>query len=353
MKTRAILPLLALATLPLQAQRITVSTDVVDCGQILFRKPIKAAFRLSNKGRDGLRIDEVKASCGCTNVTYPKGLIGSGTDFTLEVEYDARQMGHFEKQFFVYSNGSKQPLELRLRGVVVDEIKHFAGEYHYTLGQLRVDSTNIEFDNVNRGERPVTQIHIFNPTSKSLSPVLMHLPPYLTAEISPSTITPGHSGVARLTLDSHKLRDFGLTQTTVYLGAFPGDKVAEDKSIEVSAVLIPQFANMTSEEKASAPRLSMSAESLDLGSFDSKKKKKGDIELTNNGRSTLEITSLQMFTNGLSVSLNKTKIKPGETAKLRVTAEKKVLRQKGRPRVLMITNDPASPKVIIEIKVRK
>ena len=47
---------------------------------------------------------------------------------------------------------------------------------------------------------------------------------------------------------------------------------------------------------------------------------KGLITLTNKGKSELDIRSMQMFTMGLQVSLKKSKIQPGETVKMKVTA---------------------------------
>ena len=70
--------------------------------------------------------------------------------------------------------------------------------------------------------------------------------------------------------------------------------------------------------------------------------------------SVLEIRSMQMFTMGLQVSLKKSKIQPGETVKLKVTAvasEQKKSRSKN-PRVLMITNDPDNAKVVVKVKVK-
>lgn len=53
------------------------------------------------------------------------------------------------------------------------------------------------------------------------------------------------------------------------------------------------------------------------------------------------------------MSLNKTKIEPGETAKLKVTVVRNELRKRRRkPRILMITNDPDMSKVIIDIKTK-
>ena len=110
---------------------------------------------------------------------------------------------------------------------------------------------------------------------------------------------------------------------------------------------------MTEQELALAPKLRLSADSLDLGSFDGRKRIKGEIELTNTGRSPLEVRNLQMFSNGLEISLNKTKIEPGGQAKLKVTAIADQIKGPKRTlRILMITNDPDRGKVVIKINVR-
>ena len=354
-KKHILIPLLAWAVTPLMAQRIATSTEVIECGQVLYNQPVSASFRLKNKGKAPLVIADVETGCGCTTAQYPHQPVGAGADFTVNTTYDARQLGHFTKQILVHSNGSEEPLMLTLRGIVVKEITSYQGNYNYQMGWLKIDNAEVEFDDVNRGDRPTADLHLLNTSRQSVHPVIMHLPAYLKAVVSPSTIATGRTGVVRFTLDSNKLRDFGLTQTTVFLGANPGEKVSEDKGIDVSAVLLPGFQSMTPEQLAKSPQLTLSTENLDLGSFEGKSKRKGEIELTNTGHSDLDIRSLQMFTSGLQVSLNKMKIKPGETAKLKVTAEARILknRLKSRPRVLMITNDPSRPKVVVHISVKE
>ena len=84
--------------------------------------------------------------------------------------------------------------------------------------------------------------------------------------------------------------------------------------------------------------------------FNGKSKQKGEIILMNDGQTTLNITSLQMFTPGLKVTLSKRELKPGETAKLKITGiAKELKRARTKPRVLMITNDPDKPKVVITV----
>lgn len=344
----------ALLALPASAQKITTQHEVVDCGQVVFNKPVTAEFVLKNDGLKPLVINNVLKSCGCTEVDYPKTGIAAGESFVIKAVYDAKQMGTFTKQVCLYTNAGEDPFILSMRGKVVGSVVDFAGSYDEMLGVIKSDAQEVEFDDVNRGDRPVQRIHIFNPTDELLEPVVMHLPPYLHAFVSPSKVAPRHSAEISFVLDSKKLRDLGLNQTSVYLGERPGDRIAPEKEIVVSAVLLPGFENMTPTKKALAPKIEMSATDLNLGSFNGKKKLKGEILITNKGKSELDIRSMQMFTMGLQVNLKKSKIQPGETVKMKVTAVAADLKKSRvrHPRILMITNDPEHAKVVVKINVQ-
>lgn len=344
--------MLAFAALDAQAQRISAKHEVIDCGNVMYETPVTAKFELRNKGND-LVIDTVRTSCDCVVADYPKGTIAKGDNFTVEVTFDARQLGHFYKEAAIYSNASDKPFYLTMQGVVVDHLTDYTGVYDFTLGKVRADKNNIEFDDVNLGETPMQKIHFINNGSESVTPVVMHLPNYLTATVSPTTVAPGHTGVATITLNSTKLRSYGLTQSSVYLGMYPGDKVSDDKEISISAVLLPEFRNMSETQRRNAPVMKLSTETLDLGSFDGKADKSGTIIIENQGHSRLNISSMQMFTTGLKVRLNKSRLDPGESAKLKITAYRKQLKNaRSKPRVLIITNDPNKSKVVIHVKVK-
>ena len=354
MKRMNIWMLSALLALPASAQKITTQHEVVDCGQVVFRKPVTAEFVLKNDGHKPLVINNVLKSCGCTEVDYPKTGIAAGESFVIKAVYDAKQMGTFTKQVCLYTNADEEPFILSMRGKVVGSVVDFAGSYDEMLGIIKSDAQEVEFDDVNRGDRPVQRIHIFNPTDEVMEPVVMHLPDYLHAFVSPSKVAPRHSAEISFVLDSKKLRDLGLNQTSVYLGERPGDKIAPEKEIVVSAVLLPGFENMTPAKKALAPKMEMSTTDLNLGSFNGKKKLKGEILITNKGKSELDIRSMQMFTMGLQVNLKKSKIQPGETVKMKVTAVAADLKKSRvrHPRILMITNDPDHAKVVVKINVQ-
>ena len=347
-----IFSLLTLAVLPAMGQRIVADREVIDCGKVMFEHPVTVSYELKNKGGSQLIISDVKTSCGCTTVSFPRDPIPADGAFTVSATYDARQLGHFNKQIGIYSNASDRPVVLGLKGVVVEKIVDFSGEYPYRIADVLVDINNIEFDDVGSGDMPVQKIHIKNNSTKTVSPVLMHLPDYLKGYVSPTRIAPGHEGEATVTLLSKKLRNFGLTQTSIYLGMFPGDKVSPEKVIEVSAVLLPGFSTLTDFQRANAPVLELSAHQIDID-FQGKQKQQETILVRNVGKSTLEIQSVQVFTSGIELTMPKRQLVPGEEVKMRITAKAKDLRNvRSQPRILMITNDPDNAKAVITLNVK-
>ena len=233
--------LLMAASAVASAQTIEATQELVDLGQIEFQKPVTVTFKLKNTTGKSFHIDDIYTDCGCTTLSAPQGVVERNAYYTVTATYDARTMGRFTKCAYLTLTNNLEPLRLTIRGVVVEEVTDFVGGYPYTLGALMAYNNDIEFDDVNRGSRPYQTIHILNTSDQPAQPQVMHLPPYLSAEVSPTTIRPGRSGKVTVTLNSNKLRDFGLSQTNIYLGFAQGDKVSADKAIEVSAVLLPDF----------------------------------------------------------------------------------------------------------------
>ena len=327
------------------AQRLSITKETIDMGRTGYEIPVTATFEMRNRGLRRLVIQDVVPDCSCTKVEYPKGEIGIGDKFTIKMTYDARMLGHFNKQAAIISNASKKPVYITMTGVVLADLKDYSGSYPYDFNNLLSDANDLEFDNVKRGETRTFEMGIMNNGTTIMQPNILHLPPYLEAQVYPERLTPGHSGKIIFTLNSEKVRDYGLTQKTVYLAQQLGEKVKSETEINVSTVLLPPV-----EPTANAPQLILSDSILNL-QFGGKSKKSGEVTLTNAGMSRLDITSLQMFTRGLKVTLGKSRLAPGETTKLKITGIAADLKKaRSVPRVLMITNDPQNAKVVITIR---
>ena len=349
MKSKLIIAaLLALPAATACAQRLSIAETTVDAGRSGYRIPVTATFELRNKSMRKLLIQDVKPDCSCTKVEFPKEEIGAGDRFTIKMTYDGRMLGHYNKQAAIISNGSKKPVYITMTGVVLADLMDYSGSYPYDFGGLLLDANNLEFDDVNKGDHPVQEIHVMNNGTKPMTPNVLHLPPYLTAQAEPEQLSPGHSGKIVFTLNSEKIRDYGLTQTGVYVARQLGEKVNSEIEVPVSAVLLPDLDGMVLDN---APSMQLSATELNFD-FGSRKKQGGTIGIANMGRQRLDISALQMFTRGLKVTLGKRSLAPGETTKLKITAYADELgKAKSRPRVLMITNDPNNAKVVINVKV--
>ena len=342
--------LLFMLPLSASAQRITIDKPTIECGRTGYMQPVTATFELRNKGHRRLHIESVKPDCGCTNVEFPKE-VGAGDKFTIQLTYDARQLGRFHKMAAIRSNGSKEPLYITMKGLVVAELEDYTGNYAYKMEDLLLDKQELEFDDVNKGDAPVQEIHIMNDGADPMTPTVMHLPSYLSAEVAPEQLLPGKTGTIRVTLDTEKLRDYGLTQTTVHIGRQLGEKVSEDNSMGVSVVLLPDMKAFEAANKTLAPKLQISATDIDFTNFEGKSKKSAEVILQNTGQSVLRISSMQLFTRGLKVTLDQREIQPGQSTKIKITGIASDLQKvRSRPRILMITNDPDHAKVVINIK---
>ena len=284
------------------AQKLAVVKSVLECGRTGFKQPVTATFELKNKGHRRLLID-----------------------------YDARQLGRFHKMAAIKSNGSKQPVYLTMKGIVVAELEDYTGNYAYKIEDLLLDKNELEFDDVNKGDAPVQEIHIMNDGADAMTPTVMHLPSYLSAKVVPEKLFPGKTGTISVTLNSEKLRDYGLTQSTI--------------------VLLPDMKSFDAANKANAPKLQISTTDIDFTNFEGKSKKTAEVILENTGASVLQISSMQLFTRGLKVTLDQREIQPGQSTKIKITGiASELTKVRTRPRILMITNDPDHAKVVINIK---
>jgi len=338
----------------LQAQpQISFDKSEHDLGDILWKKPVTVTYTVINTGNSPLVITNVDVSCGCLNPVWTKRPIQPKGFGTVSATFDAKMLGHFRKSIGVYSNASAKPVYLALKGVVRSEVTDYSKEYPIQVGHVYMDKNHIEFPDVNRGEEPVAEIDIVNASDKEYKPVLMHLPVYLEAKAIPEMLDPKRPGKILLTLRSDKLTDLGLTHTSVYLSRFPGDKVSEENEINVMAVLLPDFSQLTASQRALAPNVRLSATELNL-TLGAKKKVSQTVVVTNTGKSVLELRALQVTDPSVNVSMKKRSLQPGESMKMKITAVAKYAKKrKHTSRVLMITNDPNHPKVEMKVHVNK
>lgn len=383
MKKTLITVFMALAAVPMLAQRVSVDQEnLLDIGKVQFCTPSEGVFELTNNTDQPMVIDRVDTGCGCTKAVFQQGTIAPGEKYSITVIYDARTLGHFDRIIDVYTKGSDTPIALEFRGHVVKDVEaelakslattatkkdpaagkadkgsakaeKEADPFPEKIGELLADCNAIEFEDVRIGEVVKHRFHIHNPTKETVQPQLMHLPSYMKATISPSKLRPNQTAEVTLTFDSNvgiTEDNIGLLQNDIYLGKNPGVKVSKETRIPVSAVITPSVSASVDVDATVAPKLEVSDNVIMI----KKKKKSETITLTNNGPTPLEISRIQPFTPGLYVELEANTIAAGQSAKMKVTVvPKEFAGFATAPRILLVTNDPENPTVFIDIKNQK
>ncbi len=327
--------------------------EIVKVGDVAFQSQKRFVLGFRNKGDKPMRILKVNPSCACLDVRYPQEAIPAGGHSEVQFTFSAEQLGSFYKDVEILTDASEEPVYMAIQGNVVTEVIDLGEDYPIDLGNVCLQTNYVEFDDVNRGDKPSVEIAIANRERTAYRPVLMHLPPYLSAESVPTDIPGGMTGRIRLTLNSEKLPQLGLNQTSVYLARYVGDKVSDTNEIYVNAVLLPDFSHLTEEQKANAPDLRIETNEIDLGQVGQREKVSQTIVLHNVGKSPLHFRQVQVFNKAVSVSLGNRVLRPGKSTKLKVTIHARYLdKAKSRPRVLLITDDPKHSKEVIHIKVQ-
>lgn len=339
--------LLCLHLLPGNAQpQLTAGAETHRLGRIEWKKPVTVEYKITNTGNQPLVLTNVTVSCACAVVDWTKTPIQPNEKGVIRATFDAEALGHFHKSVGVYSNAPPGLLYLYFSGEVATGVTDFSHLYPYSFGDILADTDEISFSGVHRNEQPELSIGIINNSDLPYEPTLMHLPSYFTAETNPTVLLRGERGSIKLTLNTDRLPDLGLTRTSVYLSRFQGDKVSEGNEIPVTIVLLPDFRD---EYNANSPRLTLSKDNIDF-SNSRKSKVSHTITLTNSGKGKLQINKLQVLNPALSVELKKSILWPGEKVKLKVTLHREGMKNR-EMKVLMITNDPQKPDVTIPVRV--
>ena len=332
------------------AQSIDAEFEVIDLGDITFQQPAQATFKMKNRGSEFFLTD-VKPFGGGTQVDFPKKKIGKGESFSITVTYDAEMLGHFQKDVALVSEQFENPYYLTIKGnVVATPVKKVDEEIDYgtaiKMGKLVLSRNNVEFADAYKGNNVQEKITITNIDAEPATPQVILVPQYMTAQITPNVIQPGKQGVITFTLNPNMLPRYGLTQSSVYLATFPGEEIAEDRKIMITAIKLPTL-QLSESQKHRVPQLTLSASEIKLD-----KSLKCNLVLGNKGKSPLVISTIQSFTLGLNIELNKTTIDSGATTVMRIKGQKKALKDlKHQPRVLIITNDPNNQKLILDVKI--
>jgi hypothetical protein len=89
-----------------------------DFGTMVRERPQTYIFRFKNTALDTIVLQTVRTSCGCTAARWTETPVAPGASGEVSIEYDAYQVGDFNKKIRVFFDVQRKPEILRIKGVV-------------------------------------------------------------------------------------------------------------------------------------------------------------------------------------------------------------------------------------------
>ena len=108
---------------------IIFEQDIIDLGEFMqYDDPSsKCEFKFTNTGKEPLIISKCKGSCGCTVPICPKEPILPGETGIINVNYDEKRVGSFNKSITITSNAKNSPKIIKIKGKIIAVDKNSTG----------------------------------------------------------------------------------------------------------------------------------------------------------------------------------------------------------------------------------
>lgn len=310
---------------------------------------VSCQFKGINTGDEPLVILQVRANCGCTIPKYPSEPIAPGDTVTISATYNAQgRPGRFSKKVYVDANTTPKRMALTISGVVIGTEATLHSRFPLQEGELMYSNSIIPFGEIDKGKSKIEFFEAYNHSTDTITPVWHNLPKHLTVNSSPKSIPPGELLSYTIYYNTLLTSQWGATTDTIYIS--PTADSEKRCPVVVTASVVEDFSKLTPGERAKAPRIAISTESIDFGHIDRTTPLRGSFLIENYGDSPVQIRRIYSLDKGIDVTIDKDKIKKGKKSEITVTIDPTacpgdILNS----RLIVITNDPDRPQAIVRL----
>ncbi len=311
--------------------------------------PFEHSFSFTNNTADSIRIQDVKASCGCTVPSWSSKMIAPGASGFVQARYNADRIGTFSKNLQVIFEGSAQPVVLYLQGNVLPSPRSPEEELPTSLGNL-----HLKYRSVNLGKVLTTDLatekyfDLYNASETPMHIDSLWQPGHMSASFEPDTLGPGAMGQLKIVYDAKKLGDLGFQSENITL--FTNDSEEPVKQISVYTTIAEYFPPMTDEELKKAAHLKILSPVFDFDRIERDSIYSTTFTITNAGQSELQVRQVEGNCTCIRTSIDKMSIKSGKEATVTVWFDTTGRLGNQQKSVTVYTNDPISPAQRITVK---
>ena len=334
-----------------QVGKIKFEETTHDFGKI--KEEVKFAsynFKFTNTGEGDLKLLKVKTSCGCTASEYTKAPIKPGKSGTIKVTYSTtNRPSTFRKSITVTVNNPDQPhTVLFIKGFVIPKLKGKADLYPTSIGNLKLKSNHIAFNNMLTSETKTDSMKIYNAWGHPMDISFEQIPPHLKVSCSTKQLKEKGEAYIIVTYDGSKKNDFGLVYDRIAIRT--NDATQPMKILNISARISQDFSNLSERDLKKAPKLSFLNTTYDFGTVAPGTVITYDFNFTNEGKKVLNILKVKTSCGCTTTKLDTKSYKKKKGGS--ITAVFNTRGRKGRQHktITVITNDPRNPQITLTIK---
>ena len=301
-------------------------------------------FRFTNEGKLPLVITSVGVSCGCTYPQFSKEPLMPGQSSEMKITFDpTNRPGKFEKIISVASNDPRGSARLTITGTVEGRPRTIQDDYPYSVANgLRIVDRNLVLGTMPRGKTTVESVGIANGGKQPVQIGIdgSSLPAWLTVKPAKTTLAPGERSEIQLTFVASKADLWGKFQPQFGL-IVNGQK--QPDPVKMSVIFVEDFSTVSRTALKMAPRADYSSFFYHFSDQAQGKTLTREFQITNGGQSDLIIRHIGPTSSRIKAKIDKTVIRPGDTATLTVTLDSKGVTGRLGEGVTIVTNDPARP----------
>lgn len=347
---------MALVAVAMMAQQAVITFEKTDhdFGKINEADgKVTTVFTFKNEGMEPLVLSNVRASCGCTTPKWPRQPIEPGQTGEITVTYNPNgRPGRFTKTVTITSNATEPTTRVTIKGEVIPKPAKPVDKYPVKMGELSLKQKEVNFAKLLNTATKTYEIEYANQTDHDITVAIVPAKgqeKYLDAVVTLANVKPQETGKVQIALTPEAANIFGPIEGS-FLIVVNGKQVATDEyKIIVRADIDEDFSTLSAEDHRNAPILDVAA-TVNMGNIAAGKVGKRTVSLTNVGADPLKIRRVLNNNKELKATYNKSELKNGKSAQLKLEVPTAGLQTGAYSRQLtLITNDPAKPKFIITI----
>ena len=331
---------------------LSFSPAVVDYGTIAEDGGVVTkSVDVTNVSEIPIYINSVVASCGCTNVEYPREAIMPGAAATIGVTFDPRDRpGRFEREVMVTTSCGGSYI-INLKGHVTPRERTLYEIYPFDMGGgLRMESNFHAFAYIEHGKSVEESIAYVNNSDKTISLDIIYSERSGALTVAyPRTIAPHAKGdiVLQYALDEESTR-YG-TLSDIF--QFRVDGKCNSTMVSTYAIAVDNFDLV---EDILAPSAVVSKKIIKFGEILLGNETIQDgISLSNSGETPLIIRCVESDSPAIEVEVvGRRSIDKGEVTTLIIRLDTALIEDRDTPfasRVRVICNDPIVPMQVIKV----